>query len=131
MIRGWIDDDGQPRVRLTVRSASNRATNVDFLIDTGFDGYVTLPYREVISLGLPWKGMLGGMLAHGGPLITEAFLGEVLVGERIVQADIEALDSLPLAGLKLLNNHELRIALTSGGAVEITPLTNTTGETDD
>ena len=54
MMTGTIDADLAPLLRLTVRDAVGRPHDVETIIDTGFNGFLTLPPALVAALGLPW-----------------------------------------------------------------------------
>ena len=54
MITGWIDSDCQAIVPLTVkhRDPSEPDTKIEFLIDTGFTGFLSIPSDYVDRLGI-------------------------------------------------------------------------------
>jgi hypothetical protein len=54
MMTGVVNADLEPLLRLTVRDAGSRPHDVEVVIDTGFNGFLTLPPTLIAALGLPW-----------------------------------------------------------------------------
>jgi predicted aspartyl protease len=48
MIQGWLREDGQAVVELEVVSSDRKSHTVPAIIDTGFNGQVSLP-RQVVD----------------------------------------------------------------------------------
>lgn len=76
----------------------NRNIKVEVLIDTGFDGDVTVP-PEMILNGKPPEGYLPWTLANGSKISAPYFLGKFKVGEfKPLDVLITALGDEPLVG---------------------------------
>jgi predicted aspartyl protease len=60
----YIDDFGYPRVNVTVTGARRKVT-LPALVDTGFDGYLSLPIRIAVDLGLELIASFSIELADG------------------------------------------------------------------
>jgi len=52
MIRGAVNADREATIRLSVRGPSGQEREVDADIDTGFDGWLSLPPSLIADLGL-------------------------------------------------------------------------------
>lgn len=123
MIRGTVDPFRQAVVRLVVRGPQPGAElSVNVVVDTGYDGPLTLPPRAVAALGLPLRRVRRVQVADGS-------LIEVPVHEaRVVWDDVErtvmvrALGSQPLLGMELLAGHRLCVDAVDGGSVTIEAL---------
>lgn len=61
--RGENLTDYQATIRLTVLGPTGQAQEIDAVIDTGFDGTLTLPSADIIALGLPWRRRGRALLA--------------------------------------------------------------------
>ena len=64
MIIGKIDENLEARIELRVISGE-QTHRVEFLVDTGFNGYLALPMSLVSSLELPLGEVQGGITADG------------------------------------------------------------------
>jgi clan AA aspartic protease len=113
MIMGFIDELGQPKVRLTVLGLRGQV-DIEPVIDTGFDGGLCLPIPIAIRLGLELHGCQTVELADGSRRRELVFVGTVLFdGEnRPVEISVtEAEDAL--VGTGLLATHKLDIGFLS------------------
>jgi predicted aspartyl protease len=71
MIRGSVNPEGGAEVRLLIRGADARE-EIRFVIDTGFNGFPTLPVDRIMALDLAFSHQAKATLANGE---TEAFDG--------------------------------------------------------
>jgi predicted aspartyl protease len=70
---GYFDKFLHPRVRLIVRGL-RKSLRIDPVIDTGFDGYLCLPVKMAIQLGLELSGESIVELADGSKKHELSFL---------------------------------------------------------
>jgi predicted aspartyl protease len=54
MITGSVNSEHEALVRLTVLGPTGERADVEALVDTGSDGYLTLPPDLIERLQLPW-----------------------------------------------------------------------------
>jgi clan AA aspartic protease len=109
-------------VELYVRGASGQDRQVEFVLDTGFVGFLTMPPPVVAALGLPFAYRVPAELADGSRTIMEAYEGKVLWDGLEVEAEILKADGDALLGTSLLDGHEVRIEFAVGGFVTIETL---------
>ena len=55
MISGWVNAFREAVVRLPVQGARGREQAIEAVLDTGFNGYLTLPPELIAELGLPFR----------------------------------------------------------------------------
>jgi predicted aspartyl protease len=55
MITGVVTSFHQATIRLIVRGPTGQAQEIEAVIDTGFDGALSLPPADIAALGLPWR----------------------------------------------------------------------------
>jgi predicted aspartyl protease len=55
MISGLVTGDGQAVIHLTVRGPTGQEQDIEAVIDTGFDGWLSLPSSIIASLNLVWR----------------------------------------------------------------------------
>jgi predicted aspartyl protease len=92
------------------------------IIDTGFDGFLTLPADVVRSVGLPWIGWLRAILAN-------EFRVDLPLHEAVVlwEGSCRPVDGLvspggPLVGMATFDGSRLSMDVVAGGRVFIEPL---------
>ncbi len=51
---GTVNAELEPLLRLVVRDAGGQAHDVEAVVDTGFNGFLTLPPALIAALRLPW-----------------------------------------------------------------------------
>ena len=54
MIRGAVNAAYEPIVRLAVRGPSGQSREIEAIVDTGYNGYLTLPPSLALALELPF-----------------------------------------------------------------------------
>lgn len=109
-------------IELPVLGPAGRARRVAFVVDTGFDGGITLPSSIAAELELSTRGVGRATLADGSK--TEYDLCEATVLWDGVERPVivEIAETFPLLGMALLEGHLLRIEVVRGGRVNLTPL---------
>ena len=65
MIPGVVNGNLEATVRLIVRGSGGQEQGIDAVIDTGFNGFLTLSPALVRQLGLPHLGQSRVLLANG------------------------------------------------------------------
>jgi predicted aspartyl protease len=95
MITGSVNASFEARIQVVVQQAKGRRRTFSAVIDTGFNGFITLPPTIIASLKLVWRGRREATLADG---------------------------RLELVGMALLEKSRLDMAVVSGGNVAIRPL---------
>jgi clan AA aspartic protease len=96
--------------------------DVDALVDSGFTASLSLPAAVVVALGLDRVSRSGAILADGSIRQLDIYSAEVAWEKQWRSVLVSAVGAEVLLGMRLLANHELRVAVVPGGVVEITPL---------
>jgi clan AA aspartic protease len=122
MMIGTVNADLEAVLRLTVRDAAGQPHDVDAVIDSGFNGFLTLPPALIATLGLPWLCREDGQLADGSVQPFDVYVATVDWDGPSRNVEVEAADAQPLIGMALLRGSELRIQVVPGGSVSITGL---------
>lgn len=119
MITGVVNASLDAMVRVTVRDANRNTHDIDALVDTGFNGSLTLPIQLIEALRLQWCTRATITLANGTEDEVDVYAATVVwngVPRRIL---VEATDTEALLGMRLLLRHSLRIDVVDGGIVSI------------
>ncbi len=119
MMTGIVNADLEALLRLSVRDARGHSHDVEAIIDTGFNGFVTLPPALVAALGLPWLCRQQAQLADGSFQAFDVYVATVEWEAQPRNLEVEATDAQPLVGMALMQGSELRVHVMPGGAVTI------------
>ena len=119
---GVVTADREATVRLIARGPFGAEEAVVAVIDTGFNGYLTLPRHLVAALNLNHHSFTSAMLGDGSHVSLSRYEGIVLWDGR--EREILALeaDGGPLVGMALLQGHRLAVEVVPGGLVQIEPM---------
>jgi clan AA aspartic protease len=121
VISGSINSELEPIVRLEVQGPSGTSRHVDVILDTGFNGFLTLPSTIIRLLALPLCGRETGMLADGHIEVLDVFSADVVWEGKTVPIPVQSVDADPLLGMELLLGHDVLLRVAVHGAVTITP----------
>jgi len=77
MITGKVTAELEGTIELEVNGSSPPPQRVEAVIDTGFNGYLTLPNRVIGPLNLSPAGNRSATLGDGSAVILDAFLATV------------------------------------------------------
>ncbi len=115
MITGTVNADSEAVIRLVVQGPAGHVHEVKAIIDTGFNGFLTLPSALVTMLGLTRLSRGRALLANGSEELFDIYGVTVLWDgqQRYVEAD--AVDTTPLVGMSLLDGYDLHIRVADGG----------------
>ena len=119
MIEGVVNAAYEAVIPLTVQGPAGQTQDIEAVVDTGFTGFLSLPPGVVGELGLPFINASQATLADGSVATLNVYRAMVLWdGEpRYIRA--YAADAVPLAGMRMLDSHDLSIQVRAGGRVLI------------
>jgi clan AA aspartic protease len=121
MMVGSVNSFREPILLLTV-IGPNSQQDVEAVIDTGFNGSLTLPLALIQALGLPFRRRGRAELADGSEIVFDIFEATVLWHGQSRRITVDEADTQPLIGTTLLYGDELVIHVIDGGSVTIQPL---------
>ena len=119
MIEGTVNAHLEAVVTLPLLGPSGQALEVDAVVDTGFNGYLTLPPMLVADLGLPVVGDGEAVLADGSEAAFNVYGVTMLWDGQPRYVETGAVGVDPLLGMAMLDNHDLSIQVRDGGRVVI------------
>jgi len=122
MIIGAVNAALEAIIPLSVQEAAGTAHLMDAVIDTGFNGSLTLAPTLVAALGLSWLCRQQGQLADGSIQAFDVYTATVMWDGQPRTVEVEAADGDPLVGMELLEGRDLRIQVVPGGPVTVTAL---------
>jgi clan AA aspartic protease len=95
---------------------------IEFVVDTGFQGELTLPISAVAALQLPFIQEVRTNLANNQSFRADAYLAPIRWDGKVRNAAILAMGVRPLLGTALLRNYRLLAEFVEGSSVSITKL---------
>src|SRR5258706_464601 len=128
MIYGKVNSSLEPRLSLAVHDASGGKQFIEVTLDTGFNGYMTLPGSIILSLGLKKSGSTRIILGDGRVEKCSVYRGVVEWDGIPVDIEVEAADFKPLVGTALMRGFQLHVEVEKGGEVVIELLNSPAGK---
>jgi clan AA aspartic protease len=123
MITGTVNVQREAIIRLTVLGPGGQQQEIDAVVDTGFNGFLTLPPALIDALGCIFNSQGFAEFADGR--IEEVDIYETTIDwdgqERHIEVD--AADTDPLVGMALMYGYKLTVEDIDGGVVTIERLT--------
>src|SRR5689334_23173758 len=115
-------ENAHPLLPVTFRPQDGLDVTIEFVVDTGFVGYLTLPPAAVSALGLPFLFDTAASLADDSE-VQVAVHEATIVWEGVEQTvRVLATGRRPLLGMALLNGNELVVQCQEGGLVTVDTL---------
>jgi len=95
---------------------------IEFVVDTGFTDYLTLPEEAIQVMRLPFSHRAYGTLADGNPIEFDVYAATILWSDKACVVPVVATGKRPLLGTSLLEQYELKIEFVEKGRVSITKM---------
>ena len=92
---------------------------MEALLDSGFNGTVSLPEDEVEKLGLPLVSERSVTLADGNDARVKVHVGNVRFAARWYRCPVLATGDVPTIGMHLMQGMKVCFEASEGGAIEI------------
>ncbi len=124
MISGKVTNNGEATIRLKLLGPTGIEKRISAIIDTGYDGWLTLPPELIAELVLPWSTVGQAVLADGSEIEYDVYEARVVWDRRQREVDIDESDTAPLIGMAMLRDCELNMVVQPHGKITITRLTS-------
>lgn len=112
----------QARVNIPFILLNQPNLEIEFVVDTGFDGFLMLPAAAIAALGLPVFQRINANLADGTNRPTSLHTANILWDGVAREVQVIALGTRPLLGTLLMDADELIVQFADGGLVTIDSL---------
>jgi clan AA aspartic protease len=109
-------------VPVTFRLPNKPDLALEFVVDTGFVGYLTLPPAAVQALGLSYEHTTPANLADDSEVQLPVYAATILWDGVEREVRVLATGKRPLLGTALLDGYELVVQFTDNGLVTIDEL---------
>ena len=122
MMMGNVNSRREAIIQFAVLGENNQRQAIKAVIDTGYTGFLTLPFAIITTLGLTWYMQEEGILGDGSLCMFNVFEAFVIWDGQIKSIEINESETDPLVGMGLLEGYELNIQAFAGGLVTIKAL---------
>jgi len=109
-------------VSITIRRPLQPDIAIEFVVDTGFAGFLTLPFAAVQALGLPYKYDTPANLADDSVVQLPVYGANIVWKSTEREVRVLAMGKRPLLGMALLSGNELVVQCRDSGLVTIEDL---------
>jgi clan AA aspartic protease len=119
MITGFVNVEFEPIIPLFIRRADGKVFTQDAIVDTGFNGWLSLPPELIAELNLKWKRRGRAILGDGSECIFNVYEAVVVWDDTLLTIPVDEADSEPLVGMSLMEGYQLTMQIFEGGRVEL------------
>ena len=122
MMTGLVTSSGEAVIRVLVRGPCGQEAQVEAVIDTGFNGFLTLPTQFVTDLALPFAGTTRAALGNGSEVQMDVFEATLLWDDQERNVVVLATAGGALVGMSMLSGYRVTLDVKDGGTVTIEAL---------
>ena len=119
MMTGSVTADRETVLSLAVWDVNGMAHEIETVIDTGYNGYLTLPSTTITALGLPTFGQRTVTLGDGRDVLLGVHEVTVIWDDQPRAVQVLATDGGAILGMSLLYGYRIIMDVVDGGAVAI------------
>jgi clan AA aspartic protease len=112
----------QATIPVTFQLPGKPAFTLEFVVDTGFAGALTLPLEAVLALELPFLQEMVANLADDNSVPADVHVGTIQWQGVVCTVAVLALGRRPLLGTALLAGMDLTVRFQEGGSITIAPV---------
>lgn len=119
MITGRVNGFYEAVIPIHLQEVGGGIRALEALLDTGFNGTLTLPLDLITTLKLPWRTRGSALLANGREEMFDIYAATIIWDGRRRSILVEAVETQPLAGMRLLADYDVRLRVQPGEVVQI------------
>ncbi len=127
MITGVVNDRREALIRVKLYGPAGQGQEIEAIIDTGFDGWLSLPASLIEQLGLPWHRRGRALLADGSESVFDIYEATVEWDGQLRRIPVDQAETFPLIGMSPLEGYELCVQVQTGGNVTVRALSQAGG----
>jgi clan AA aspartic protease len=122
MMQGVVNLRREATLTVVVGKSNRQLQAIDSVIDTGFNGFISLPSAIITTLQLPWSGSDYVTLGDGSETFFDLYTAVVIWDGQYREIDVAESETEPLLGTALLYGYRLQVDHIEGGKVQIEAL---------
>jgi clan AA aspartic protease len=121
MMQGRVKD-GRASLPITFRLSNQPDFQIEFVVDTGFNDYLTLPPQAINAMNLPQYSNISVRLADGTETKLSIHSATIIWDELELIVPVLAAGVKPLIGTALMDGYHLSIYFQIDGVVNLTSI---------
>jgi clan AA aspartic protease len=122
MMQGVVNLRREATFSIVVGNLDGQKQFINTVIDTAFDGFLSLPVDTIARLGLPWTISNPATLGDSSEVLFDFYTGTVIWDGQYRTIDIAESETEPLLGMAMLYGYRLQVDNIEGGIVKIEAL---------
>ncbi len=124
MISGSVNARREAVLNVALLDANSNEHPSDAVVDTGFDGWISLPPNLVATLGLRWRRFGRALLADGSESLFVVYEATAMWDGRAIRIPVYEMDAEPLVGMSLMYGYELVLPILNGATFTLQHIAN-------
>lgn len=119
---GIVNESLEPKLRLQLIGPHGEFVEVDAIIDSGFNSFLSISQELADQLQLvpDFQGIV--LLADGSRRVVGKYYVQIVWDSTFREILATVASNEVLIGSQLLSGYELRVSFVSGGVVQLSPL---------
>jgi clan AA aspartic protease len=130
MITGIVNEEFEPIIPISLCDSEGNVYTQDAIVDTGFNGWLSLPPDLISQLNLKWKRRGRAILGDGSECVFNVYEAVLVWDGNLLTIPfakrrlcrIDEADSEPLVGMSLMEGYQLMVQVFEGGHVELSKI---------
>jgi clan AA aspartic protease len=119
MITGIVNEEFEPIISISLRDADGKIHTQAAIVDTGFNGWLSLSSDLITQLNLNWKRRGRAILGDGSECVFNVYEAVIVWDGDLLTIPVDEADSEPLVGMSLMEGYQLTVQVFEGGSVEL------------
>ena len=119
MMTGIVTANREAIITLDIFGPNQQRQQIEAVMDTGFNGYLTLTSETITILRLPLAGHRQVTLGDGNVVVLDAYFARVSWHEQEREVMVLQADGGPLLGMSLLYGNRVTMDIMENGDVII------------
>lgn len=122
MISGRVNAFLEATLPVVLQTPDGASFEIEAVIDTGFNGALTLPPDLIHALELPFRRQGRALLGDGSVVDLDIHEATIVWDGRARRISVDSADTEPLLGMALLYGCSITIEVVEAGEVLVAPL---------
>jgi clan AA aspartic protease len=111
-----------PIISISLCDSDGTVYTQDAIVDTGFNGWLSLPPDLISQLNLKWKRRGRAILGDGSERVFNVYEAVLVWDGNLLTIPLDEADSEPLVGMSLMEGYQLMVQVFEGGHVELSKI---------